>query len=134
MWPNAELRDRVGQLEAHLQRAGGSQREVEVGDEQRQQRREDVAVAVDDEVRARQQQDGAVQSERSPPSRPVSCVIAAIVAAAESPSRTPLVNSRMRSSHAAAASTVSATPIVSAKPDDLIAGRSRRGSHDASHS
>ena len=80
----AELRHRVGQLEAHLQRAGGGEREIEVGDEQRQQRREDVAVAVDEEVRARQQQDGAVQPERSPRTRsrrePAgSRVIAAIV-------------------------------------------------------
>ena len=65
----------------------------EVGDEQRQQRREDVAVAVDDEVRARQQQDGAVEPERSPRTagsrrEPAgSCVIAAIVEGGGSPSR-----------------------------------------------
>ena len=83
-----QLRNRVGQLETHLQRAGGGQREIEIRDEQRQQRREDVAVAVEEEVRAGQQQDGAVQSER--PFRPAGlCVIAEIAAVGVSRSPRP---------------------------------------------
>jgi hypothetical protein len=46
--PEAELRHRVRELEAHLQRARSGQREIQVGNEQRQQRREDVPVAVDE--------------------------------------------------------------------------------------
>ena len=92
----AKLRDRVRELKAHLQRAGGREREMQVGDEQRQQRREDVAEAVDDEVRARQEQDGGMEPERTEfhrdrrPSR-------------RATSAMPSLNSRMRSSQDAAA-------------------------------
>ena len=64
-----ELRDRVRHLEAHLQRSGRGQRQVQLRDEQRQQRRVDVAEAVDEEMRAGHQQDCGMQSERALPQR-----------------------------------------------------------------
>ena len=56
----ADLRHRRRQLVQHRQRSGGGEAEIELGNEQRQQRRVDVAVAVHHEVRARHQQDGGV--------------------------------------------------------------------------
>jgi len=61
--PEPELRDGVRHLEAHLQRARREERHLQVRDEERQQRRVDVAVAVDDEVRSGQQQDGRMKAE-----------------------------------------------------------------------
>ena len=57
----AKLRDRVRELKEHLQRTCGREREVQVHDEQRQQGREDVAEAVDDEVRACEDEDGGME-------------------------------------------------------------------------
>ena len=37
--PETQLRDRIRQLKAHLQRPGAGERQVEIGDEQREQRR-----------------------------------------------------------------------------------------------
>ena len=58
-----KLRHRVRDQEAHLERAGCCQRQIEVRDQQRQKRGVDIRVAVHDEVRAREQHDRGVQSE-----------------------------------------------------------------------
>src|SRR4030095_4293175 len=103
--PEPELRDGIRELKEHLQRASRCEREIQVEDEQRQQRREDVAEAVHDEVRARQDEDGGMQPERTEfhldrrPSRRATSAI-------------PALNSRMRSSQDATPSTTSDTPIV----------------------
>ena len=61
----ADLRDRRRHLKAHGQCAGSDQRQAELGDEQRQQRRVDVPVAVDHHVGAGHQQDGRMESKAS---------------------------------------------------------------------
>src|SRR6185436_10344491 len=58
-----ELRDRVGQLEAHRQDARHRQRQAQVRDQQRQHRRVHVVVGVDDDVGRRHFPDRRVQSE-----------------------------------------------------------------------
>ena len=60
----ADLRHRRRQLKQHRQRSGGREVRSEPRDEQRQQRRVDVAVAVDHHVRARHQQNGGMEVER----------------------------------------------------------------------
>ena len=55
-----ELGDRVRHLEQHLECPRGRKRQAELRDQQRQERRVDVAVAVNDEVGAREQKDGGV--------------------------------------------------------------------------
>ena len=58
-----DLRHRGRHLKAHRQDARREEREAELGDEERQQRRVDVPVAVDHHVGAGHQQDCRVESE-----------------------------------------------------------------------
>ncbi len=60
-----QLRHRRGHLEAHGQRADGGEREAQVRDEERQQRRVDVGVGVDDEVRGGQRHDRGRQPQEA---------------------------------------------------------------------
>src|SRR5262245_39939682 len=102
----AELGHRVGHLEAHLQRSGSRKRQIELRDEQRKQRRVDVAESVDQEMSAGEQQHCRVQSEtlpHGPARRSFRITIAA-------PSR----NSGIRRKCAAAESTPRATAIDAA--------------------
>jgi hypothetical protein len=58
-----DLRHRRRQLEQHRQRARFGERQAELRDQQRQQRREDVAVAVDDEVDRGDEEDGGIEAQ-----------------------------------------------------------------------
>ena len=59
----AELRDRARELVTHRQHADRLERQAQLRDQQRQQRREHVAVRVDDEVRGRRGPYRRVQSQ-----------------------------------------------------------------------
>ena len=63
--PESELGNGVRHLKAHLQHARGRERQPELRDQQRQERRIHVAVAVDEEVRAGEQQHGGVQAQEA---------------------------------------------------------------------
>ena len=63
-WPKPSCETEFASWKHICSVPAAGQRQVQLRDEQRQQRREDVAVAVDEEVRAGQQQDGRVQAER----------------------------------------------------------------------
>ena len=61
--PKPELRHRAGQLVAHRQHADRLERQTQLRNQQRQQRRVHVAVGIDDEVRRRRGPDRGVQAE-----------------------------------------------------------------------
>src|SRR5215217_1047604 len=102
----AKLRNRVRELKAHLQRAGTGKRQVQPRNEEGQKRREDISVAVDDEMRGRQQQNGGVKAEWVVPG-----LHRAVRRNLRITRAIPSLNSGMRSSHAVAASTASAMAI-----------------------
>ena len=62
----SELRDRRRELEDHRERARGEQRQPELRNQQRQQRRVDVRVAVDDQVRGRDADDARREDRLDP--------------------------------------------------------------------
>src|SRR5688572_20912701 len=103
----AKLRHGVGQLKAHLQGSGAGQRQIQIGDEQWQQRGQDVAVSINEEMRAGENDDRSVQTERAE-------VVYARRRNLLSTICMPSLNSRRRNSHAARASTARAAPISAA--------------------
>ena len=61
-----KLRHRIGHLEAHLQRPCSRKRQTQMRDEQRKQRRVDVAESVDQEMSAGKQQHRRMKAEPLP--------------------------------------------------------------------
>jgi len=102
----SKLGHRIRELEAHLQCTRGRQREIQIHDEQRKQRREDVAEAVDDEMSRCQDHDRGMEPQQTGFHR-----IRRRLSRRDTRARYSL-NSRMRSSHDAAPSTTSDTPMV----------------------
>src|SRR5688572_15362839 len=101
----AKLRDRIRQLKAHLQRAGAGQRQMEIRNQQRQQRREDIAIPVDEEVHAGEDDDRAVEAEGTKTFHFRRRNLRSTISMAS-------LNSSIRSTHAVAASVSNAMAIV----------------------
>ena len=112
MWPNPSWATEFASWKNICNMPSGCQRQIQVEDEQRQQRREDVAEAVDDEMGARQHHDRGMEPEQTEFHRDRR--LSRRVTSAR-----PSLNSRMRSSHEAAPSTTSDKPMVIGKTNDL---------------